>query len=113
MRKRLHGLTREIPVTLLGALAVAFGACPASKAAADDAARPELQLRARPELIRAAVNRALPLLVKASSVEYPLHRSCFSCHNQAVPAVALALARQRGFAVDPATLRHDCRTHRG
>jgi hypothetical protein len=59
----------------------------------------------RPETIRAAVVKALPLLVKASAVEYPKHRDCFSCHNQAVPAVALSLARQHGFAVDTQTLR--------
>ena len=45
--------------------------------------------------IRGAVVRALPLLVKASAVEYPKHRDCFSCHNQAVPAVALGLAAAR------------------
>src|SRR5262249_33437866 len=32
-------------------------------------------------------------------------RDCFSCHNQALPAVALGLARQRGFAVEAETLR--------
>jgi hypothetical protein len=57
------------------------------------------------EAIQTAVVRALPLLVKSSADEYPKHRDCFSCHNQAVPAVALKLARDRGFAVDPATLR--------
>jgi hypothetical protein len=59
----------------------------------------------RPQAIRAAVNRALPLLVKASAEEYPQHRDCFSCHNQAVPAIALDLARRRGFAVQADTLR--------
>jgi hypothetical protein len=44
-------------------------------------------------------------LVKASALEYPKHRDCFSCHNQAVPAVALSLARKRGFTVDAQTLR--------
>jgi hypothetical protein len=57
------------------------------------------------ESIRAAVERALPLLVKAGAEEYPRHRDCFSCHNQAVPAVALDLARRRGFAVEADTLR--------
>ena len=57
------------------------------------------------ESIRAAVARALPLLVKAGAEEYPQHRDCFSCHNQAVPAVALDLARRRGFAVEADTLR--------
>ncbi len=59
----------------------------------------------RPELIRAAVGQGLPLLLKASVQEYPKHRDCFSCHNQAVPAIALSVARQRGFAVDAQTLR--------
>jgi len=57
------------------------------------------------ESIHGAVVRALPLLVKASALEYPKHRDCFSCHNQAVPAVALGLARQRGFDVKAQTLR--------
>jgi hypothetical protein len=39
------------------------------------------------ESVRSGVNRALPLLIKASAQEYPKHRECFSCHNQAVPAV--------------------------
>jgi hypothetical protein len=59
----------------------------------------------RPESIRAAIGRGLPLLLNASAQEYPKHRDCFSCHNQAVPAVALSLARQRGFAVDAQMLR--------
>ncbi len=57
------------------------------------------------EAIRRAVTRAVPLLVKASADEYPKHRACFSCHNQAVPAVALKVARQRGFAVFAQTIR--------
>jgi hypothetical protein len=59
----------------------------------------------RPETINAAVVKALPPLINASAVEYPKHRDCFSCHNQAVPAVALSLARRRGFAVEDRTLR--------
>ncbi len=55
--------------------------------------------------IRAAVDRALPLLKTASAVEYPKHRDCFSCHNQGVPAVALSLAKGRGFGVESQTLR--------
>jgi hypothetical protein len=55
--------------------------------------------------IRAAVQRGLPLLVKASAGEYPRHRDCFSCHNQAVPAIALEAAQRRGFAVEAETLR--------
>ena len=57
------------------------------------------------ETIRKVVMRALPLLVKASAQEYPKHRECFSCHNQAVPAVALDLAKKRGFDIGALTLR--------
>jgi hypothetical protein len=57
-----------------------------------------------PESIGAAIKRALPLLVTASAVVYPKKRECFSCHNQAVPAVALSLAKARGFDVDNQTL---------
>ena len=57
------------------------------------------------ETIRKVVMRALPLLVKASAQEYPKHRECFSCHNQAVPAVALDLAQKRGFDIGAVTLR--------
>ena len=59
----------------------------------------------QPELTRAAIDRGLPLLLKASAQEYPKHRDCFSCHNQAVPAVALSLAQKRGFAVDAEILQ--------
>ncbi|HZW33646.1 MAG TPA: hypothetical protein VFF52_23195 [Isosphaeraceae bacterium] len=74
-------------------------------AAADGNRGPASAAAPRAEAIRAAVNRALPLLVKASVGEYPRHRDCFSCHNQAVPAVALDLARRHGFAVEAETLR--------
>ena len=30
--------------------------------------------------------------IEASVQEYPAHRDCFSCHHQAVPALALTLA---------------------
>jgi hypothetical protein len=50
------------------------------------------------EALRAAVQRALPLIIK-STEEYSKRRDCFSCHHQAVPALALVTARERGFAV--------------
>ena len=78
--------------------------CVASVAVAGDTPTVREQRDVRPEAVRAAVDRALPLLVRASSVEYPKHRDCFSCHNQGVPAVALTLARQRGFAIKQETL---------
>ena len=48
---------------------------------------------------RRAVEKALPLILK-STAEYPNHRDCFSCHHQAVPALALTTAKERGFAVE-------------
>ena len=52
-----------------------------------------------PDRIRAAAVRALPPLQK-SLVVYAEKRDCFSCHNQAVPLVALEIARSRGLAID-------------
>lgn len=52
----------------------------------------------KPEAIRAAVEKALPLILK-STAEYPENRDCFSCHHQAVPVLALLSAKERGFAV--------------
>ena len=54
----------------------------------------------KPEAVRAAVEKALPLILK-STAEYPESRDCFSCHHQAVPVLALATAKGRGFAVPP------------
>jgi hypothetical protein len=54
--------------------------------------------------IKAAIDRGLPLIQK-SLEEYPKHRACFSCHHQAVPVIALALAKERGFAITEETLR--------
>jgi len=53
----------------------------------------------QPKAVRAAVRKALPLILK-STEEYPKSRDCFSCHHQAVPVLALATAKQRGFAID-------------
>jgi hypothetical protein len=93
-------------VVALG-LAVASGALAGTDPPTDDerASTSGQSDGPRPESIRTAIERALPLLIKASALEYPKHRECFSCHNQAVPAVSLALARQRGFAVPAQTLR--------
>src|SRR5262249_41876360 len=47
---------------------------------------------------RAAAAKSLPLLVKGAEGHVE-KRSCFACHNQAFPVMALAAARDRGFAV--------------
>ncbi|MBC8325544.1 MAG: terpene cyclase/mutase family protein [Verrucomicrobia subdivision 3 bacterium] len=49
--------------------------------------------------IEAAIGKSLALLEK-SAAQYSEQRSCFSCHHQALPAVTLSLARERGFAVN-------------
>jgi hypothetical protein len=54
----------------------------------------------KPEAIRAAVGKALPLILK-STAEYPEKRDCFSCHHQAVPVIALSAAKERGFTIPP------------
>ena len=110
--KRVDRLTPRIRATLRGTLALAAVAWLAAAAVGGDPALARKQASVPPESIRAAVNRALPLLVKASSVEYPRHRDCFSCHNQAVPALALSLARQHGFAVEAQTLARSPSTRR-
>ncbi len=55
------------------------------------------------EEIRASIARAL-VPIQTSVKEYPHQRDCFSCHHQAVPLVALSLARERGLPVDPAAI---------
>jgi hypothetical protein len=105
MREHMNRRARRMLAISRGGLALAIGFCLASPAAGDGGARSRMQRNPDAQSIRSAVNRALPLLVKASSVEYPLHRDCFSCHNQGVPALALTLARQRGLPVDARSLR--------
>jgi hypothetical protein len=55
------------------------------------------------DALHQAITRAL-VPIERSALEYPKHRDCFSCHNQAIPALALTTARDRGFAVDPEAL---------
>jgi hypothetical protein len=64
-------------------------------ARADDAA---------PEAVRAAVNKGLPLLVKGAK-GHIAQRTCFACHNQAVPILALTTAQRRGFDIKGADLQ--------
>src|ERR1700733_4366002 len=58
----------------------------------------------KPQVVRAAVEKALPLILK-STADYPESRDCFSCHHQAVPVLALTTAKARGFAVDEEAIR--------
>jgi hypothetical protein len=49
--------------------------------------------------VREAVARALPLIRKGSA-GHMAQRTCFACHHQAVPVLAMTVARSRGFTVD-------------
>jgi len=49
------------------------------------------------EQVSAAVGKALPLLWKGAEGHVD-HRSCFGCHNQASPILAITAASDRGFA---------------
>jgi hypothetical protein len=60
------------------------------------------------EAVKAAVERAIPLLEKSSAL-YVKEKSCFSCHHQALPFFALASARAGGFKVDEENLRAQLR----
>jgi hypothetical protein len=50
------------------------------------------------DAVKTAVTKALPLLVKGAAGHVE-QRSCFACHNQAFPVLALTTARDRGFPV--------------
>lgn len=58
-----------------------------------------LALVQEPADVRKAVERAIPQIEKAAAGSMR-ERTCFTCHNQGVPMIALAAARDRGFAVD-------------
>jgi hypothetical protein len=48
--------------------------------------------------VRAAAEKSLPLLVKGAEGHVE-QKTCFACHNQALPVMALAAARDRGFGL--------------
>lgn len=86
-------MLRRLPIA--AALAIALSLAPAREAAASDPS---------PEEIREAVTRALPL-IRAGAAGSIQKRACFTCHHQAMPVVALTLARRHGFAVEGPEVR--------
>ena len=50
--------------------------------------------------VREAIERILPLLDRAAAGSAD-NRQCFTCHNQALPVLAMTEAKQRGFPIDP------------
>jgi hypothetical protein len=61
-------------------------------------AAPSAETASSPAEVKAAIEKALPLLLKGAE-GHVAKRSCFACHNQALPLLALTTARDRGFAV--------------
>jgi N-acyl-D-amino-acid deacylase len=57
-----------------------------------------------PSAIDAAVVKALALIEK-STAEYRDNRTCFSCHHQAAPTLALVEARTHGYKIDEDNLQ--------
>ena len=49
--------------------------------------------------LKAAISRAIPMLEKGSAGSAE-QRECFTCHNQALPVMALAEAERAGFSID-------------
>jgi hypothetical protein len=60
------------------------------------------------ERISKAITRSLPLLHKGAA-GYASERECFSCHNQALPVLALTTAKARGFVVHDKELQRQLR----
>ena len=58
--------------------------------------------------VRRSIERAIPLLEKGSAGSAE-QRTCFTCHNQALPILALSAARVRGFSVDEDNLKRQVR----
>jgi N-acyl-D-amino-acid deacylase len=55
--------------------------------------------------LEGAVRKSLSLL-QSSAFRYTKERDCFSCHHQALPAMAVDLARERGFETDAKVAAH-------
>src|SRR5262249_39571907 len=54
--------------------------------------------------IKAAIAKALPLLQKGAA-GHVAQRTCFACHNQGIPVLAMTTARSRGFDLPEEDLR--------
>jgi hypothetical protein len=57
------------------------------------------------EAIKAAVAKSLPLLETGARTSMEKRKQCFTCHNQALPVMALTTARSRGITIDAENLR--------
>jgi len=85
-------------------IAAAFAAASVSLAGADE---PLTAIVAQADL-QAAVQKALPLITKGA-IGHREQRTCFACHNQGTPILALTTARAHGFVVDEEELGRQCK----
>src|SRR5271155_4121963 len=61
-------------------------------------------VQAAPQAVKAAVEKGLPLLVKGAK-GHIAEKSCFACHNQAIPMLAFTTASQHGFSIKSEDLK--------
>jgi ankyrin repeat protein len=62
----------------------------------------------RDAVLKRTVQKSVRLLERSSTkFREMVGGTCFSCHNQTMPQVALAAARERGFTVDTGTVAKD------
>jgi hypothetical protein len=57
------------------------------------------------EVIEAAVMKSVPLLEAGARGSMAKRKQCFTCHNQALPVMALTMAQSRGIKIDTENLR--------
>lgn len=81
------------PLRFCAALASLLGVVAAAPVHAAD-------LAPTPAVLRAAVEKSLPLLTTAARGSMEKRERCFTCHNQGLPIMALTTAQSRGFRVD-------------
>jgi Squalene-hopene cyclase C-terminal domain len=90
--------------TRITGIAVLFAAiCASPTAAGEPTASPDKSAVTQDEL-RAAIDKSLPLLMKAAVGHRTERKQCFACHQQGVPIFALTAAKVKGFTIDDAEL---------
>jgi hypothetical protein len=55
---------------------------------------------------RTVITKSLPLL-QSLGVKFIEHTGCVSCHNNSLPAMAVSLARERGFKIDEQAVQQE------
>ena len=50
-------------------------------------------------MLRSAIEKSLPLLT-AGAAGHRENRTCFACHSQGMPVIAITAAQERGFKID-------------